>query len=618
MIATPTRPGRRARTRLLAVVVTLGLACDAAALSLDANNKMRLGLRAYTAVRFGTETIGEQNPLAFPRSPAGHLRQHRSFIQIDLTHDVLHYVTEGYGPVRLLSVLDPDVLTYTLQYRGEFEGIYDYGPDEYRNFEHELRTFRRDFPNVPVLGLSPKLEEGFIRRRVSRLPRIGRDRHRLFLAYLDVQKGPLFVRIGRQLLAWGETDVFRLLDNINPLDDSFGGFFIPLDERRVPLDMVRASWGFNSFGPFSDIYIEGFAASGKRVSQDPGIPAGSPWVPGGLAFPNPSLKQAIDLPKDTDIRGGARLSFNYSDITFTVAHYYTYLDVPGVRFTLPGCKPRPAGGGPCPLGGNAAGFGNEIIATQEFPRVPITGVALTFPLPSLYTIVRSEAAYFQDEPMNRQGEGDSKDTVLPLGSPGAKRLRKNLEGGLDPFVYPAFLDLGRVNRVHGRLLQRDTFNAAIGLDINRYIRFLNPHQTFFISTQLFYKHVFDSPGDLVLPVPHRNIAVEKNAPLVGVGCTTRNGKPRACFLRPRLFHLDDDRFLQTLLITTTYAGGRLVPTFGTFYDWQGAWVFQPGLTVIYDPFRFVMDYTAVSAAPTGQFGAVRDRDNVRFQVEFVF
>ena len=43
-------------------------------------------------------------------------------------------------------------------------------------------------------------------------------------------------------LAWGETDVFRLLDNINPLDNSFGGFLVPLDERRVPLDMLRISY----------------------------------------------------------------------------------------------------------------------------------------------------------------------------------------------------------------------------------------------------------------------------------------------------------------------------------------------------------------------------------------
>jgi hypothetical protein len=30
-----------------------------------------------------------------------------------------------------------------------------------------------------------------------------------------------------------------------------------------------------------------------------------------------------------------------------------------------------------------------------------------------------------------------------------------------------------------------------------------------------------------------------------------------------------------------------------FYDWQGAWVFQPGVQFVRDPFRFIVDYTAV-------------------------
>ena len=45
---------------------------------------------------------------------------------------------------------------------------------------------------------------------------------------------------------------------------------------------------------------------------------------------------------------------------------------------------------------------------------------------------------------------------------------------------------------------------------------------------------------------------------------------------------------------------------------------QPGVQFIRDPFRFIVDYTGVFGAPTGQFGAVLDRDNTRFQVEYVF
>jgi hypothetical protein len=63
-------------------------------------------------------------------------------------------------------------------------------------------------------------------------------RNRLFQAYLETQVSNLMVRFGRQILSWGQTDAFRLLDNINPIDNSFGGFLVPLDERRVPLDML--------------------------------------------------------------------------------------------------------------------------------------------------------------------------------------------------------------------------------------------------------------------------------------------------------------------------------------------------------------------------------------------
>jgi hypothetical protein len=89
--------------------------------------------------------------------------------------------------------------------------------------------------------------------------------------------------------------------------------------------------------------------------------------------------------------------------------------------------------------------------------------------------------------------------------------------------------------------------------------------------------------------------------------------------RSRLISVPDDRFLHTLLVTTSYRGGTIVPSYGMFYDWQGAFLFQPGVTLVRDPFRVVFDYTRVNAGlGSGQIAALRDRDNVRFQVEYVF
>jgi hypothetical protein len=587
------------------------------ALNLDDRGEMRLGMRAYTAVRVGTERMGgDDNPLTFPDSPAGHVRQHRYFLELKLDHNVTRLATTGHGLGRLFGWLDPTKLRYSLQYRGEGEGIYDYGPSE---FQHGFRTtaaFKQDLPDLDLSAiggpnLSPDLPEEFVRRRVDRIRRVARQRHRLFLAYLDVERGPVFVRVGRQILAWGETDVFRLLDNINPLDDGFGGFLIALDERRIPLDMVRASYHFTSIGPLADAFFEAFGGLGNRVATIPGIPNGSPWMPAGLGAPNKALARPAERPDKEDFRGGFRFVFNHRDVTYSLAHYWTYLDVPGVTFRLP-------------VG--FAGFNNEIVALQRMPRTPITGASATFPVPSWYAVVRSEVAYFHNEPLNRQGRGDSADAAFPPGTPQYRRLLRehNTEGGLNPFVYPGFLDTTRTTPFQGTMLQRDSFNMALGLDVNRFIRRLNPGQTFFFTTQFFYKHVFDSPGDLVLPVPSHNIpvadsllAVGKDAPLSG--CPGPRGTKRSCRLQPRLLAIPDDQFLHTFLVSTSYRGGKVVPSFAMFYDWAGAFLFQPGVTLVRDPFRFVFDYTRINAGiGTGRLAALRDRDNVRFQVEYVF
>jgi hypothetical protein len=636
---------RRHLTRGLFAAVVLALRARTGwAYNVDDAGEMQLRLRAYTAVRIGTERIGgSDNPLSFPSSPAGHVRQDRYFLQLDFDHDISRIGQEGWGPARILGLIDnlldmtgwhgKTTSRYKLEYRGEWEGIYDYGPGEYSDPGNVLRKFRLNVPNVSIPGLvslSRTLPPAYINQRVHFLRDIARQRQRLFTAYLDWERGPVFFRIGRQVLAWGETDVFRLLDNINPLDDSFGGFFIALDERRLPLEMARGSYQLGDVGPLQDAFLEGFAATGSRVATDPGIPNGSPWAPGGIASPNPQIVTQVRNPATSDIRGGARFVFTWAGATTTLAHYYTYLDVPGVSFRLPG--PKQCAGETSAT--DTARFCNPIVAYQNFPRVQISGLSTTFPVPAWYTIIRSEVAYFRGEPMNRQGQGDANDTLAAKGTPGFNRLvaENNTDGGLNPFVYPRFIDPFNLRKgpIFGNVLKLDTFNVAVGADVNRFVRWLNPTQTFFFSTQFFYKHVFNSPGDLILPVPARNIAVGSETPLVGDPNDPNNqfgflgggcGGPKnkhACPLQPRFYHLADNRFLQTLLVTTSYSGGRIVPSYGMFYDWQGAMVFQPGVQFVHDPWRVIFDYTRIEGAMTGQFGAVRDKDNVRFQFEFVF
>src|SRR5262245_6039280 len=210
-----------------AMLVALVCARFASALPLDDRGEMKLGMRAYTAVRVGTNHIGdENNPLNWPASGTGHVRQNRYFLQLDFDHDLTRLSETGFGPPRIFGLMndgldamgwkDPLEIRYTVQYRGEGEGIYDYGPSEYSDQGAKLRRTRLNFPTLSIPGvanLKRTLPEKYIEDRIDRLNNRARQRHRLFLAYIDFDKGPFFMRIGRQILAWGETDIFRLLDN---------------------------------------------------------------------------------------------------------------------------------------------------------------------------------------------------------------------------------------------------------------------------------------------------------------------------------------------------------------------------------------------------------------------
>jgi Protein of unknown function (DUF1302) len=636
------------RTLQTAAGLLLAWGTTAGALTLDDQSEMRLGMRAYSNIRVNTEAQrGGDDPLSFPRSGVGHIRQHRYFLQLKFDHN-LKRLSQNYGWGWLLGGwMNPDEFSYSLQYRGEGEGIYDYGATEWSS-RTALDNFRSDLPSNPALGLDPevcarklKRPDGsvvsFCDERLSKLRRIARQRHRFFAGYLDIGKGPVSVRVGRQVLVWGETDVFQLLDRINPTDAGFGGFLLALDERRVPLDMVRASYRFGQIGPSSDTFLEGFVAQGNKVGQVPGIPGGSAWSPGGIGNPNPQLRQIVEVPDRWDMRGGARLVGNLGDVTASVAHYWTYFDTPTVRFTLPGAStcsdadPNTPG-----LNSPTPKYCNPIIARALSPRVPITGASLSFPVPSLASIVRSEVAYNHGEPFNRQGRGSAKDANALPGTAGFRRLwaAKNFVGGLDPFVYPRFLDITRTQRFTGSALRLDTFNASLGIDINRLIPWLNSRGTSFISAQMFYRHAFDSPGDLILPTPYYNKYVHPKT--FGIGrdsiapCKTKAGKNRSCAAEPRFFRLADNQFTNTLLFAPLGLLGQAVtipglntavsiaPAMQMLYDWQGAYVLQPALSINRFPFTFSVDYSFIGGTPAGQIGNLRDRDNVRAQIEFAF
>jgi hypothetical protein len=575
------------------------------AIFLDKEETLRFNGRVYNRTAMATEDAADNTRLRTPYN-SWNMLQNRTFIQMELRHSLTDLVAGRYtgllAPLHYvlapIDLLDLDDIDYFVTYRGEYDGVWDYGPDVFS--ERFVRNSAGD-----------KLDT---RQRL-------RHRHRLFEAYVDFTKGPLFLRIGRQNLSWGETDVFRLLDQINPLDASFGGFLVPLDERRVPLDMLRTVYGLGSQGPFSELDLEGFVALDDKIADF--VPAGSPW-----ATPNPAGFNAFTkrpARNFTDARGGGRILGVMGDFTLSVAHYYTYLDNSLVRIVTPekavGTKPGQsspmappinlaefqtalAGGSVplCPSVGNPARqqflncyLVDHFHANIMFPKMQISGATMSFSVPSLYAVVRSEFAYFYAEPMFLNSAPNQLLGPALTGqvTPGYRQV------GSDPVTGKPLL------RYKSNIDRSDVARWSIGIDINRYIRFLNPQQSFVISAQAFGTHIlafndtplakarptFDFAGFSV-PVrdPHRN--------------------------NQAFVNLDPYQIINTLSISTSYRSGVISPALNFFYDWQGSWVVQPGITFVRDPFRLLLQYNYIDGQFNG-IGFLRDRDNFIFQLEVV-
>ena len=77
-------------------------------------------------------------------------------------------------------------------------------------------------------------------------------------AYIDLAlaDAPLSFRLGRQQVIWGESDQFRLMDIINPLDTTWHLQQEEWDKLRVPLWLVKIIWDMGDLGPITNAFTE--------------------------------------------------------------------------------------------------------------------------------------------------------------------------------------------------------------------------------------------------------------------------------------------------------------------------------------------------------------------------
>src|SRR2546428_4327207 len=94
--------------------------------------------------------------------------------------------------------------------------------------------------------------------------------------YVSPSPPPVSLRLGRQQVTWGETDNFRALDIINPLDLRWHWSREPWEDIRIPLWMARAIYDIGKLGPLEESFVEGiwipWDFQRNKVTADPRRP----------------------------------------------------------------------------------------------------------------------------------------------------------------------------------------------------------------------------------------------------------------------------------------------------------------------------------------------------------
>ncbi|HEM46498.1 MAG TPA: hypothetical protein ENO23_05570, partial [Alphaproteobacteria bacterium] len=168
------------------------------------------------------------------------------------------------------------------------------------------------------------------------------DEGELKEAYLDIEMfdSRLWLRVGKQSIVWGKTELFRTTDQFNPQD--FALATLPsLEESRINLWAVRGVWSFYEVGPLSDVRLElamnfdefepadlGACGEPYAVNLVCGLTFGS-WAHGLTGVGVAGFKTPED-PWDSSrgIEVGGRLEWRWDRFSFALVDFYGFSDFP--------------------------------------------------------------------------------------------------------------------------------------------------------------------------------------------------------------------------------------------------------------------------------------------------
>ena len=311
----------------------------------------------------------------------------------------------------------------------------------------------------------------------------------------------LFLKLGRQQVVWGRTDLFRVLDVINPVDYSRNNIYDELQDIRIPMWIAQAEyrmgpsdsmqdrnlqliWNVDKFRAnnlgqcgtanvildagcffrgFKNMWDNGGTVANFAAFSAPGTPGPGtgPWFATNFGPHQVGIRN-VNLPswKLENTQLGAKYEgVTQGGLSFSVNALTYRSQLPSLRAFNAGETPSAnspinpftgAIGNASPFSGPARGIPTTHLIAFDvyFPRVNLIGGSMDLQWQAAKAAVRLEAAVTSGE--------EFPNTLRP--------------------------QLFSKNKV---------FRSVIGFDRPTFIPFINPNRTTLFSAQLFYQHIFN-------------------------------------------------------------------------------------------------------------------------------
>ncbi len=346
--------------------------------------------------------------------------------------------------------------------------------------------------------------------------------------YADIFLGDFHFRWGKQQVVWGESDGLRLMDCINPLDSRRGFNLWDSDEGyknvRIPLWLLVTTY-YPQIEPFGirDLRIETVINPGKpRTNRLEAFRSdGGVWAAQEPNLPWGARVGIKDRPPKTRLKNAEfamRIMGDFKDWIFTLNALYGVQHDPYVIPQDPNLILPP--------------WDNRFIQLnidQKYGWRKLVGFTLNTELTKIKIprtaspVLRVEALYEFDKPFIYEG----------------KHSGDMAWSGLNP-------DFTTYKKM------RDQIRAMIGFDWNIYLRFINPRESIFMSTQFFVFYMPDGKGGELVNAPFyftKRVQGQMLPPLPG----TRDKR----FIDPWRVHRTQKFF--SFLVTTPFDNKRIEP-----------------------------------------------------------